>query len=89
MFILNIQNLKLKLITTEIFKMNRKEKHQFLLENGWWCHYHHNCWFESSKDTQYLDENGKMVGFRPEEEGLTLEEAFKQCTINIAKKIDL
>ena len=48
-----------------------------LLFNGWWAHYHPDCWFKSSEDTQYL-ENGVLVGFRPEEEGLTMEEAYER-----------
>ena len=40
-----------------------------LLFNGWWAHYHPDCWFKDSEDTQYL-EKGVLVGFRPEEEGL-------------------
>jgi len=39
-----------------------------LLFNGWWAHYHPNCWFKSSEDTQYL--NG--------EEGITMEEAYNK-----------
>lgn len=57
--------------------MNRKEKHQYLLENGWWCHYTPDCWFEKSKDNLHVDKNGKIVGFRPKEEGITLEEAYQ------------
>ncbi len=48
-----------------------------LLHNGWWSHYHPNCWFKTSEDTQYLNSEGVMVGFRPEEEGITLKEAYK------------
>ena len=48
-----------------------------LLFNGWWAHYHPNCWFKSSEDTQYL-ENGVLVDFRPEEEGLTMKEAYER-----------
>jgi len=59
--------------------MNKEEKHQYLLENGWWCHYHSDCWFEKSKDNTWV-ENGNIVGFRPEEEGTTLEEAYKLVT---------
>ena len=53
-----------------------------LLFNGWWAHYHPNCWFKSSEDTQYL-ENGVLVGFRPEEEGLTMKEAYEKSKNNI------
>ena len=69
--------------------MTKKEKHQFLLENGWWCNYNPNRWYETKKDTQYLNEKGEMVGFRPIEEGITLEKAFKECILSIAKKIEL
>ena len=48
-----------------------------LLFNGWWAHYHPDCWFKSSEDTQYL-KNGVLVGFRPEEEGLTMKEAYER-----------
>ena len=58
-----------------IRKINMKTK---LVFNGWWAHYHPNCWFKSSEDTEYLNEEGILVGFRPEEEGLTLEEAYKK-----------
>jgi len=61
---------------------NRQEKHQHLLENGWWCRFHNECWYESSKDELYV-EKGIIVGFRPKSEGVGLEEAFKQCQSNI------
>ena len=48
-----------------------------LLFNGWWAHYHPDCWFKTSEDTQYL-EKGILVGFRPEEEGLTMKEAYER-----------
>ena len=48
-----------------------------LLFNGWWAHYHPDCWFKNSEDTQYL-ENGVLVGFRPEEDGLTMKEAYER-----------
>ena len=48
-----------------------------LLFNGWWAHYHPDCWFKDSEDTQHL-ENGVLVGFRPEEEGLTMKEAYER-----------
>ena len=57
--------------------MTREDKRQYLLENGWWACYHQDCWFEESKDTQYVGNKGIMVGFRPEGEGITLEEAYK------------
>ena len=52
-------------------------KRQYLLENGWWAHYHDDCWFDGELDELDVDEKGFMVGFRPESEGITLEEAFK------------
>jgi hypothetical protein len=64
--------------------MTKREKYNFLLENGWWCHYTPNCWFESSKDTQYLNDKGVLVGFRPKSEGIPLQQAFKICIINLA-----
>ena len=54
-------------------------KRQYLLHNGWWAHYHEDCWFESSLDKPYT-KDGQIVGFRPESEGLTLEEAYKKAT---------
>jgi|TARA_Y100000389_G_scaffold204880_1_gene260383 hypothetical protein len=63
--------------------MNREEKRQYLLENGWWSHYHEDCWFESSKDDLYVEEGtGDIKGFRPMGEGVTLEDAFKILTKN-------
>ena len=53
-------------------------KRKYLLENGWWAQYHDNCWFESSKDVFWVNSDGEVVGFRPESEGITLEEAFNQ-----------
>ena len=38
---------------------------------------------------QVKNDKGEMVGFRPIEEGITLEEAFKQCILSIAKKVKL
>lgn len=58
-----------------------KDKRKYLLENGWWAHYHDDCWFESSKDEYYV-KDGIVVGFRPENEGITLEEAFKTLSNN-------
>ena len=55
-------------------------KKQHLLENGWWSHYHPNCWFESSKDKLWVNDKGKIVGFRPKSEGITLEKAYKKLT---------
>ena len=57
-----------------IRKINMKAQ---LLFNGWWAHYHPDCWFKDSEDTQYL-EKGVLVGFRPEEEGLTMKEAYER-----------
>ena len=59
--------------------LTRKEKHQYLLENGWWCHYNDNCWYESSKDELFVNEDGVIEGFKPESEGISLEKAFKKC----------
>ena len=56
-----------------------------LLFNGWWAHYHPDCWFKNSEDTQYL-ENGVLVGFRPEEEGLTMKEAYERSKKEQNKK---
>lgn len=53
-------------------------KRQYLKENGWWSHYHENCWFEKSKDNTYVNDEGKIVGFRPESDGISLEEAYKK-----------
>ena len=57
------------------------DKKQYLLENGWWAQYHDDCWFESSKDVFWVNDKGEIVGFRPEREGITLEEAlpFNKC----------
>jgi hypothetical protein len=45
------------------------DKRQYLKENGW---------FESSKDKLWVNDKGEIDGFRPESEGITLEEAFKK-----------
>lgn len=65
-----------------IRKINMKTQ---LLFNGWWAHYHPDCWFKDSEDTQYL-ENGVFVGFRPEEEGLTMKEAYERSKKEQNKK---
>ena len=57
-----------------IRKINMKTQ---LLFNGWWAHYHPDSWFKTSEDTQYLAK-GILVGFRPEEEGLTMKEASER-----------
>lgn len=57
--------------------MGKEKKRQYLLENGWWCHYNDNCWFESSKDALYVNGKGHIEGFRPKSEGISLEEAYK------------
>ena len=65
-----------------IQKINMKTQ---LLFNGWWAHYHPNCWFKESEDTQYL-EKGRLIGFRPEEEGLTMKEAYERSKKEQNKK---
>ena len=65
-----------------IRKINMKTQ---LLFNGWWAHYHPDCWFKNSEDTQYL-KNGVLVGFRPEEEGLTMKEAYERSKKEQNKK---
>jgi hypothetical protein len=67
--------------------LTKKEKYQYLLENGWWCNYNDNCWFEESKDELYV-EDGIIKGFRPESEGIDLEKAYKQCKKNNMKEIE-
>jgi len=49
-----------------------------LLFNGWGAHYHPNCWFDSSKDDLSVDSKGMIIGFQPEEYGLTMEEAYER-----------
>lgn len=61
--------------------LTRAEKKQYLLENGWWAHYHDDCWFEKSKDELDVDERGFIVGFRPENEGITLEKAYEKARV--------
>tara|TARA_R110000822_G_scaffold43151_3_gene116754 strand:- start:484 stop:687 length:204 start_codon:yes stop_codon:yes gene_type:complete len=58
-------------------RVTKKEKTTYLKINGWWSHYHNDCWFESSKDELEV-KDGIMVGFRPENEGITLEEAYNK-----------
>ena len=57
-------------------------KRKYLKENGWWSHYHPNCWFEKSKDKLWVNVKGEIDGFRPKSEGITLEEAYKKLTQN-------
>jgi hypothetical protein len=59
--------------------MTRQEKYYYLLENGFWCMYNNECWFESSKDELYV-EDGIVKGFRSESEGISLEEAYKKVS---------
>ena len=54
----------------------KTEKIAYLKMNGWWSHYHSDCWFESSKDELEVDGDGLIIGFRPESEGVTLEDAL-------------
>tara|TARA_R110001599_G_scaffold1320_1_gene6547 strand:- start:669 stop:857 length:189 start_codon:yes stop_codon:yes gene_type:complete len=58
--------------------VTRQEKYQYLLENGFYWRNHDECWYESSKDELYVNEDGLIVGFRPESEGISLEEAYKK-----------
>jgi hypothetical protein len=53
-----------------------------LLFNGWGAHYHSDCWFNSSKDDLSVNDEGMIIGFQPEECGLTMKEAYE-----ISKKI--
>lgn len=69
--------------------MTKKEKRQFLKENNWGAHYSYNCWFDHSKDNLDVDDKGKIIGFQPKEDGIKLEQAFKKCIMNKAKKIQL
>ena len=56
--------------------LTRTEKETYLLTNGWWANYHRDCWFDGRLDELDVDENGIIIGFRPESEGLTLEDAY-------------
>ena len=59
--------------------LTRTEKETYLKMNGWWSHYHRDCWFESSKDKLSVEEGtGIMIGFRDESEGITLDEAYNK-----------
>ena len=49
-----------------------------LLFNGWGAHYHPDCWFDSSKDDLSVNNKGMIVGFQPEEYGLTMKEAYER-----------
>ena len=75
------QHLPLKIRLTNHYPFNMSvDKRKYLLENGWWAQYHDDCWFESSKDVFRVNGKGEVVGFRPESEGITLEEAYKKLT---------
>ena len=54
-------------------------KIQYLKEKGWWAHYHDNCWFNGKLDELDVDDKGFVVGFKPESEGITLEEAYEKA----------
>ena len=60
--------------------MTRQEKYQYLLENGFYWRHNPECWYESSKDELYVNKDGLIVGFRPESEGISLEEAYKKVS---------
>jgi hypothetical protein len=49
-----------------------------LLFNGWGAHYHPDCWFDSSKDDLSVNDKGVIVGFQPEEYGLTMKKAYER-----------
>ena len=49
-----------------------------LLLNGWGAHYHPDCWFDSSKDDLSVNDEGVIIGFQPEEYGLTMKEAYER-----------
>jgi len=49
-----------------------------LLFNGWSAHYNPDCWFDNSKDDLYVDNKGTIKGFQPEEEGVTMKEAYER-----------
>ena len=68
----------MKVISQEM--KSKQEKYQYLLENGWWWRTHDECWYESSRDELYVNKDGVIDGFRPESEGISLEEAYKQAT---------
>jgi len=57
--------------------LTRTEKETYLKMNGWWAHYHRDCWFDGELDELDVDSDGMIIGFRPEEEGITLEEAYE------------
>jgi hypothetical protein len=57
------------------------KKHQYLLENGWWCHYTPNHWYEKSKDKPWVNIKGNIVGFRPKSEGISLGEAYRKAKL--------
>ena len=58
--------------------LTRTEKATYLKMNGWWAHYHMDCWFDGKLDKLSVNENGIIIGFRPESEGITLEEAYSK-----------
>ena len=57
--------------------LTRTEKATYLKMHGWWAHYHMDCWFDGELDELDVDSDGMIIGFRPEEEGITLEEAYE------------
>ena len=62
--------------------LTRTEKATYLKMNGWWAHYPMACWFDGKLDKLSVDENGIIIGFRPESEGITLEEAYSKLKQN-------
>ena len=49
-----------------------------LLFNGWGVHYNPDCWFDTSKDNLYVDDNGTIRGFQSKKDGITMTEAYER-----------
>ena len=62
--------------------LTRTEKETYLLMNGWWAHYHMDCWFDGELDELDVNGDGLMIGFRDESEGITLDEAYDELMRN-------
>ena len=62
--------------------LTRTEKETYLLMNGWWAHYHRDCWFDGELDELDVNGDGLMIGFRDESEGITLDEAYDELMRN-------
>lgn len=58
-------------------EITKREKRTFLKNNGWCAHWNDDCWYVRRPQELFVNENGVMDGYRPKEEGFTLDKAYK------------